>query len=143
MKLFITKSISFLPNCLLLALHPDGKETLCMLINDVDTQNADNVNRELMSEDDVPFVCNKQENNASLHEWGNLQPNELKSYCNPGNKFFGIKCAGCPKYFVSKVTDEKTQFKPSARNQMHCCANVKDDCTFALCNDCYKLRVPK
>ena len=108
-----------------------------------DTNNADNMMEILSSSDDVPFVCNKQENNISLHDWGILQPNELKSYCNPGNRFFGIKCAGCPKYFVNKVTDEKTQFKPSARNRMHCCSNTKEDCTFALCNDCHKLRVPK
>lgn len=108
-----------------------------------DTNTADHGNLELDSGDDCPFVCNKQEKNKSLHDWDNLQQNEMNSYCNPRMRFFGIKCASCPKLFVSKVTDKKTQFKPSVRYQMYCCANVKDDCTFALCNDCYKLRVPK
>ena len=87
-----------------------------------------------------PFICLNKER----HKHNCLMRQELHTYCNPNFRFHNIRCANpeCAILFVNKKAGEG-RFRPSSRTPIWHCKNADDDCTFALCSNCYnKVSVP-
>ena len=80
------------------------------------------------------FICL----NKKRHHHSCLIRQELNTYCNPNNRFHNIQCANpeCAILFVSKNAGEG-RYRPSHKTPIWHCKNAEDDCTFALCSNCY------
>ena len=90
---------------------------------------------------------NKKENEGKRIHCEHPTFNELDNpaYCKEGYELDGIKCCGCHKEFVSKLSQDKKerkqQWKPgSGKNLVHGCINCHD-CKTAYCNDCWNKKL--
>jgi len=65
------------------------------------------------------------------------EPEDDSTYCRAPYFLYNVKCKGCGKQFVERLTDESSEYKPSTKNAVYKCIGSTRGCKITLCKNCY------
>ncbi len=99
----------------------NGKEGSDTDLSDTGVKNKEN------AVSDENFVKEKHCNHSYLKEF---IMEEIGSFCDEGQKFFGEKCMKCGLEYGESV-------RPTARKPLYYCPNFKEKCNALICFSCY------
>lgn len=84
----------------------------------------------------IKHICN----NHLDHDYKYLKEQGQSAWCKVNARYHKVLCQDCKKMLVHHKGDDDT-IKPTAKNPMHVCCNEKEKCTFAICNNCFKIGI--